>query len=738
MLDSFEKESKLHSRRAARARQMKLMEEAAAGLPLSDEADQYSTTSSNNLAPDNIAERFSIDDDGDEDEGPPSIFTDTASSHLWSSRTGHDLDREELNFVLGTNNNDGHNGASAAASSNNKLKSFTSGWTSRKEHEESRKLIMMASRRLSSQNNVNISPFGVDRDDDDDDIENNAYYQQQRHRIILPMCCLDNLKFICALSLLAVALVAIIVAPSVLVNRNNTEGEVPWNPWAGGKETPLDMARFDRIKDRILEHRISHASVLEDPSSPQYKALAWLVRDDERHVDLPQIDDEGSKMTGNNIDDEIALFQRYALAVFWFQTTDAEIVEESLGMTVENPRDIAWNNADGWMTSKGLCLWYGVTCHPHQSYGVKYDGDFHVAMLNLTSNNIHGVLPDELFTAFLKMTVLDLHQNELAGTLGRELANMLELEDLFLNGNSFEGQLPDNIGALRSLQNLNVHDNEFDGPIPVSIGELENLRELGMFNNQFSGRIPLSIGNLKNLIALYLESNQLTGNIPPVIGQLTALEDIRLRNNMLNGPIPTEIGELKELRTLYLDTNKLSGAIPTELGTLYKLDDLQMYENELKGSLPVELAFLSGLTTLYLDANGLTGSLPEEYGEMHALEELIISSNQFTGELPATIRGMKSLKNFRGSDNQFQGKIPIDIGKLLKLEYLMLDSNQLTGVPPVELGELKELKAVHLHDNNLSGEVPEAVCDLRNSFFLNDLQADCEDDIICACCTTCH
>ena len=679
MLDSFEKESKLHSRRAARARQMKLMEEAAAGLPLSDEADQYSTNSSSN---NNIAERFVIDD-GDEDEGPPSIFTDAASSNLWSSRTGQDLDREELNFVLGTNNN-GDNSP--------KKKSFASGWTSRKDHEESRKLIMMASQRLNSESNVNISPFGVGgRDEDDDDIENNNYYQHQKHRIILPRCCLENVKLICALSLLIVALIAIIVAPSVLVNQNNTDGELPWNPWAG-KTKPLDMARFNRIKDRLLEHRISHASVLEDPASPQYKALAWLVRDDERDTDLPQIDDEGSKMTGDNVDDEIALFQRYALAVFWFQTTDANIVEESIGRTVDNPRDIAWNNADGWMTSKGFCLWYGVTCHPHQSYGVKYDGDFHVAMLNLTSNNIHGVLPNELFTAFLKMTVLDLHQNQLAGTIGRELANMVELEDLFLNGNAFEGQLPDNIGDLRNLQNLNVHENRFEGPIPESIGELENLRELGMFENEFSGRIPLSITKLKRLIALYLESNQLTGNIPPSLGQMTALEDIRLRGNKLNGPIPTELGALKELRSLYLDTNDLSGSIPTELGNLYKLDDLQMHNNRLKGRLPVELAFLTGLTTLYLDGNEFTGSFPEEFGEMHALEELYLSSNELTGVLPATIRGMKSLKYFRGSDNQFVGKIPTDIGKLIKLEYLILDSNQFTGTPPTELGELKELK----------------------------------------------
>ena len=35
MIDAFEKESKLHERRAARQRQMRLMEEAASGVPSS-------------------------------------------------------------------------------------------------------------------------------------------------------------------------------------------------------------------------------------------------------------------------------------------------------------------------------------------------------------------------------------------------------------------------------------------------------------------------------------------------------------------------------------------------------------------------------------------------------------------------------------------------------------------------------------------------------------------------------
>lgn len=663
--DSFGKDSKLHSRRAARARQMRLMEEVASGCCSIDDANH------------------------DEDEGPPSIFID-AASHLWSSRTGQkELDSDELDFVLRRNDGTEADNAGDKASS-----SFLSRWMNRNDHEESRNLIMMSSRRMSDErSNTKISPFGNDSNEEDF-AKNNM--NQQRHIVVLPTWCFVHGKVILSLSIFAVLFLAISVAPTVLIDRNNSEdlkqegggkSRFPWNP-SDEKDNPLDTERFDRIKSSILQRRISHAYELDDTSSPQYRALAWIASDDERHIDFPQIDDEDANMT----DVETALLQRYALAVIWFQTTDTTVVEESLNITIENPSDIVWRNADGWMTPKGFCLWHGVTCHPHQNYGLKYDGDFHVAVLNLTANNIHGVLPDELFTAFLKLNVLDLSNNHLVGTIGRDLANLSELEDLLIGGNSFEGALPENIGELRNLKRIFANDNNFDGPIPVSIGELEHLQELGLFNNKFSGRIPPSIVMLKDLIALYLESNQLTGNVPSIIGLMTALEDIRLRNNKLDGPIPTELGNLKQLRTVYMDTNKLTGSIPTEIGQLAKLDDLHLYQNELKGRLPVELAFLSGLTTLYVDSNDLTGSIPEEFGEMYSLEELFISGNEMTGVLPATIRGMKSLRYLRVSDNQFEGKIPTDLGKLLKLEYLMLDANRFSGFPPKELGELKELK----------------------------------------------
>jgi hypothetical protein len=64
--------------------------------------------------------------------------------------------------------------------------------------------------------------------------------------------------------------------------------------------------------------------------------------------------------------------------------------------------------------------------------GGRYDDDYHVSVLNLTNNNVHGVLPREVFTAFARLTSLDVSRNALGGTIGGEVGSLLELEGRFV------------------------------------------------------------------------------------------------------------------------------------------------------------------------------------------------------------------------------------------------------------------------------------------------------------------
>mmetsp|Transcript_26625 Transcript_26625/g.57244 ORF Transcript_26625/g.57244 Transcript_26625/m.57244 type:complete len:902 (+) Transcript_26625:177-2882(+) len=772
-----------------------LMEEAASGLT-SDTAANPSDSGVAGAGPPTMADMnhngvFSIDDDtDDEDAGPPSVFTNTslptnASAHLWTSKTGKDLslDEEKLGFITG---DDGGSPTTASAGgggggAGGRSVTWNSNRLNRKainhDHDESRELILMASRRLSREvtpqagnmgNNARGSSFHIDNGEEDDGGDD---FQQQRSSryIKLPTCCMIHRRAICSTLLIATLLILLIaVMEPARKNAPSSSSSGAASPWANYEplhpppmsdytlSTTTIQQRYNRIKDRILEHGISHASSLETTYSPQYKALLWIARDDPRQLDLSPRDDEGVGMTGVDVDEERLLFERYALAVLWFQTNDLAIVRES--MTSENyvedvfdlpfdplnlvQGDIQWNSNTNWMSEKGLCLWHGITCHPKQGSNnggngetTKFDGDFYVAILNLTQNNVFGVVPREVYTGFTRLKALDLSKNELEGTVGREVGLLEDLEDLFLFDNNFSGELPNDIGKLGNLYNLYINDNKFRGMIPSEMGDMAKLRGASMFNNTFEGRIPDSLGNLKDIIALYLDENKLSGQIPTALGQMTSMIDLRLRDNSFTGSIPTELGALSGLETLYLDTNsKIEGAIPSELSNLVKLNELHMYQMNLSGPLPPELGLLEGLIYLYLDTNQLTGSIPEEWGEMRDLEELFLTGNNLSGWLPITLRGLKSLQTLRAADNELSGPIPSDMGKMLKLEYVYLEGNNFSGEVPSQLGELTKLKLMHLHDSKLSGEIPTEICKLTKDFVLRDLTADC-GEIVCTCCT---
>jgi hypothetical protein len=93
---------------------------------------------------------------------------------------------------------------------------------------------------------------------------------------------------------------------------------------------------------------------MDKNSSAQNLAVCWLTDDDEAKLDL----------------DDDFLLQRYALATFYFSRKTKN------GMHVE------WNNADNWMSEKGICLWFGVECPP-----LLEDG-FEVIFYDSTNNDM--------------------------------------------------------------------------------------------------------------------------------------------------------------------------------------------------------------------------------------------------------------------------------------------------------------------------------------------------------------
>lgn len=590
MLDSFEKESKLNERRAARLVQMRLMEEAASGtLPLpplpastgsatstgsagsggggggTTDAGAFSSaggvindttigdrdynfgtimgTSNNNMVGDIesnaaasavadvgtfVVEDASDDDDDDDDSSP--FSSSLPSDHLWHKPSLSPNDSPTSSPVLTSTAYDAN---TTMGEDGNKMPPPGSVWrnwkwtsssaeggggggTDRNIVEESRELILMASRRLNqdgpilsrhqaqvpssdnansnsdTNNNINLHGFHADYNEDD---EYENYHRQRGRYIKLPMCCFTFHRHIIASVMILTLLILLLgVLEPFAHSKDDSSGVQP--PWSGSKENQnngkdggggttftaiSNPEKFNRIKDRLLERSISHASSLEDTTSPQYKALVWIVNEDQRQLDLPDVEEDDDEVVKEEeesllndgggedgktneqrtltedeaaillLENEHALFQRYALATLYYQTTDLHIVRQSLtGQHVEDPfelpfnpldlqkEDIVWKNSENWLSGLGYCAWHGISCHSRSGDGggqgsasavpESENDDYYVSGLNLTNNNLNGILPHELYTAFPKLQVIDISKNEMGGTIGREVGLLVHLQ----------------------------------------------------------------------------------------------------------------------------------------------------------------------------------------------------------------------------------------------------------------------------------------------------------------------
>lgn len=260
-----------------------------------------------------------------------------------------------------------------------------------------------------------------------------------------------------------------------------------------------------------------------------------------------------------------------------------------------------WYDKSGWATTNTPCSWYGVTCQAG-----------HVSQLDLRDNNLAGPLP-------------------------AQLADLSQLRVLNLKRNALTGAAPAGLGSLAQLQTLELSENSLSGAIPTPLGSLAALQTLNLSNNQLTGAIPAQLTSLAALRSFNLSSNQLTGPIPPAIGGMAMLTELNLAGNQLSGAIPAQLGNLANLQKLALANNALTGAIPPALGGLSNLQNLVLTRNQLSGPIPPELGNLSQLTGLMLNNNRLTGEIPASLGNLGSAFEIWLNSNALSGAVPASL-----------------------------------------------------------------------------------------------------
>ncbi|KAK1748705.1 leucine-rich repeat domain-containing protein [Skeletonema marinoi] len=433
---------------------------------------------------------------------------------------------------------------------------------------------------------------------------------------------------------LAMVVAVAVVVPLALIQDGDKNDAVN----SGAPEEPTSRKNPEReaaIAARLVLVTPGGNETLMEPSTPQYRALQWLVYDDEMELD-PAADH---------------LQQRYLLMVIHFPSTkyasvdsrqwgsavhecewDEVQCEDKMNLMYEYGQDgVAWTDDTPQRIVTGLTLRQRLGGQIHEELSLLS----FLQYLDLENNKLVGSLPSHIYELH-KLKTLFLSQNQLSNV--DDIGEFKHLEHLSLSMNNFKGPLPASFESLKHLKTLDLHTNEFTGDLFQVINDFESLETIDVAFNDFSGTLSPLIGNMTNLTTILLGNNQFSGGIPEEIQFCKLLQDLSVEaNHDLDGIIPAVLGQLTSLVFLNLSTCSFKGPLPASFGNLKKLKFLDVSFNNLDGALPKELGNATSLTTLGLAYNEFEGLIPSEFGSLTNLKELVIQNNNLKGVMPQEI-----------------------------------------------------------------------------------------------------
>ncbi|WRX22001.1 Leucine-rich repeat - like 10 [Theobroma cacao] len=333
----------------------------------------------------------------------------------------------------------------------------------------------------------------------------------------------------------------------------------------------------------------------------------------------------------------------------------------------------------------------------------------HLEVFNLESNKIQGSLPHPPPSIISYL----FSNNSLSGEISPMLCNLSFLMTLDLSINNLTGMLPRCLFSQSdSLKVVSLRNNQFTGAIPSTYMKSCGLRMMDLSQNQLQGRIPRSLAHCTKLEVLILGNNLINDTFPSWLGTLPKLKVLILRANGLHGVIgePRAKSEFSKLQVIDLSDNSLRGKLPSEYFNIWvamevaNTNSLSPYMNANTSFEHGELSWYDYYKYVIILANkGRDLSYENVPDSISAID---LSSNQFQGEIPEAISDLKQIRVLNLSNNNLTGHIPSALGEISNLESLDLSRNKLSGKIPQQLANLNFLESFNVSYNNLEGNIP--------------------------------
>ena len=302
-------------------------------------------------------------------------------------------------------------------------------------------------------------------------------------------------------------------------------------------------------------------------------------------------------------------------------------------------------------------------------------------MLNLylSCNSLTGAIPSFLFTMH-SLLKLDLSQNQLTGPLKFQNISSSLLCYLSLSRNNLNEQVPKSIANLTDLEYLFLSSINVKGKMELNMFfMIKELRFLDLSGNNLLFSKEYFNSTLPKFSKLWLSSCNLR-EFPDFLEAQNVLTYLDLSNNSIEGKIPKwfwNVGK-ETLQSLNLSINLLSNfEQPLKVLPWKNMVYLDLCANMLQGPLPIP-----PLSTHYFFAasNNLTGRISPMICKANSLQFLDLSNNQLIGKIPQCLGNFSSsllVLNMR--NNCFQGNLPQTFIKESSFEDIGPQSQPNTG-----------------------------------------------------------